>query len=268
MSLYIQKNRTIIRLSGNDAEKLLNSCLSVEFKTGEKNPLWWALLSAQGKILAEGIGAYFDGSFYLDIDKSNKQAFLQKMKLYKMRSNVEIEDLENSHVLCWAKTKQEIGVNLKDPRDEALGFHVIVEKEQAGELGNETEFTLARIKTGIAQIAQDFAADKYFPHDLGMDLLNGVDFSKGCYIGQEIVSRMQYKGAKRKRILVVSNINGKKGDNLLVNEKAIGMIGEVKNGQAIAIVRLDKITQKDNSKINNQPVQLALPKWANYDFDK
>ncbi len=268
MSLYFRQNRVPIRISGADASKLLNSTLSADFIKGEKTPLWWALLSPQGKIQAEGLAIYFDKAFWLDVHISIKNAFLKRMSLYKMRSEVEITDLSESHKIGFCSKNPNLDISFKDPRHKNLGFQIIATKEKTNNWLNDDIFTTLRIKAGVSELGEDFEPDKYFPHDIGMDILKAVDFSKGCYIGQEIVSRMQHKAEIRRRPMLVSNIEAQKGTKIEIDNKQVGIIGQVANNQAIGFVRIDKINNIDTVKINDKPVQLALPDWAYYHLAK
>ncbi len=268
MSLYFRQNRIPIRISGADATKLLNSTLSADFIKGEKNPLWWALLSPQGKIQAEGLAFYFDKAFWLDVHISIKDAFLKRMSLYKMRSNVEIIDLSKSHKIGFCSKNPNLDISFKDPRHKSLGFQIIAPKEKTNDWLNDNIFTSLRIKTVVAELGEDFEPDKYFPHDIGMDILKAVDFSKGCYIGQEIVSRMQHKAEIRRRPVFISNVEAQRGAKIEIDNKQIGIIGQVANNKAIGFVRIDKINNIETAKVNDKLVQLALPDWADYHLTK
>ncbi len=209
MSPLIRTNRAIIKIFGADAEKLLNNVLSVKFMNKENEPKWWALLSPKGKILAEGLAIYWQGSFFLDIHKKSVADFLGKMRLYKMRANVDFLDLSEKYVVGWSEKKIETPMSFRDPRDKDLGFHIFCPKEQADNWGNGYKnFSIKRISLAIGELYEDFLPDKLFVHDLGMDILGGVDFTKGCYIGQEIVSRMQHKANIKNRVAIAYNIEG------------------------------------------------------------
>ncbi len=208
MSPFIRQNRAIIRISGKDAKKLLNDVLSVEFETNNNSPKWWALFSAGGKIQAEGLSIFFEDSFWLDIHKNVADNFLKKMRLYRFRADVEFENLQRDYIVAWSKEKIEQNICFLDPRDSRLGFHSFIEKQQATNLDeNRNGYAIERIGLGIFELCEDFEPDSLFAHDIGMDLLGGVDFSKGCYIGQEVVSRMQHKANIKRRPVIVLNVS-------------------------------------------------------------
>src|SRR5690606_6290777 len=109
--------------------------------------------------------------------------------------------------------------------------------------------------------------DDGFPHDIGMDHLGGVDFKKGCYVGQEVVSRMQHRGTARRRPVIVSGLaTGARGDAVAVDGRPAGTLGTVVDGRAVAIMRIDKVPGPDAAMVGDAPVSLALPGWARYDF--
>lgn len=263
MSVSHRKNRVAIRISGVDAHKLLNDVLTAEIKAQVGSVHWWALLSPQGKIQAEGLITWSDGIFWLDVHTNVVDAFLKRMRLYKLRATAEIEDLRDSYAVGWSAK----GHEGKDPRHADMGYHVIALRDEIGHWDkSDAAYVEARIKYGISELGEDFAADTAFPHDIGMDLLSGVDFAKGCYVGQEVVSRMQHRGTARRRPVIVSGIDAEAGASVVCAGKEAGIIGRVENGKAVAILRLDRISDPAAALVNNNAVQLALPDWASYDF--
>ncbi len=157
----------------------------------------------------------------------------------------------------------------RDSRHPGLGARVIAKKADTGDWGDDDgSYTVARIAAGVAELGPDFAADTVFPHDIGMDFLNGVDFKKGCYVGQEVVSRMQHRGTARRRVVIASSLpNGAgAGAPLLVHDREAGTIGQTHEGKAVAIVRLDRVPDGAAATMGGLPVLLHLPDWATYAF--
>src|SRR5690606_37571597 len=103
-------------------------------------------------------------------------------------------------------------------------------------------------------------------HDLGMDLLEGIDFVKGCYVGQEVVSRMKHRGTARRRPVIVSGLDAPAGSAIVAGNREAGTIGQVVDGKAVAILRLDRLTDPDAVSVADKIVTLELPAWANYQF--
>jgi folate-binding protein YgfZ len=172
------------------------------------------------------------------------------MKMYRLRAAVAIDDLRETHVVGG------------DPG--APSGHVIGTKEEAANwLPPDSHYDAGRVAEGVAELGPDFAADQLFPHDVGMDLLGGVDFKKGCYIGQEVVSRMEHRGTARRRPVIVSGVDAVAGTPVLVGSREAGAIGTPVAGKAVAIVRLDRFDGGEVT-VGGKPVAVALPDWATY----
>ena len=264
MTKVLRPSRAAFRFSGTEAQKLLFDVVTGRV-TADGPAVWFALLSPQGKIQAEGLAGFHDDAFWLDVDASVADAFRKRMKMYKLRAQVEIEDLRASHAVGWTDEAEAPGVSHEDQR--AGGRRFIVEK--GSEIAeDETSYLAARIGRGVLEQGPDYAADSTFPHDVGMDFLDGVDFKKGCYIGQEVVSRMQHRGTARRRPVIVVGLpdGAAPGAPLLVGEREAGAIGTMHDGRAVAIIRLDRVPDAHAATFAGLPVELHLPAWATYKF--
>lgn len=269
MVTILRPSRALFRFSGPDALKLLFDVVTGRIVAEPGPAVWWALLSPQGKIQAEGLSGWADDALWLDVDASVADAFLKRMRMYKLRAAVEIEDLRESHSVGWSAAQPADGIAHADLRASGLGWRVIAPKTDAVDWAPEDdEFLERRIGTSIAELGPDFAADTMFPHDIGMDLLQGVDFKKGCYVGQEVVSRMEHRGTARRRPVIISSLpdGSAAGAPVLVGEREAGTIGKMHVGKAVAIVRLDRIPDEDAATFGGLPVKLRLPDWASYRF--
>lgn len=269
MPELLRKDRVPVRISGPDAQKLLNNVLTAEIAAASEKTHWWALLSPQGKIQAEGlIGWHYDG-FWLDVHEAVADAFLKRMKMYRLRADVEIADMRETHVVGWAQGTPVTGFADRDPRSEDMGYRIITETATAADWPDpehDATYAIIRIGNGITELGADFAPDSAFPHDIGMDLLSGVDFAKGCYVGQEVVSRMQHRGTARRRPVIVTGVEAQAGAEVVCGGKSAGSIGQVAGGTAVALLRLDRLKDPETATIEGRPVQLALPFWASYRF--
>ncbi len=250
MPTILRPSRALFRFSGAEAQKLLFDVVTGRLVAESGPAVWWALLSPQGKIQAEGLSDYDDGAFWLDVDTSVADAFLKRMKMYRLRAAVEIADLRETHAVGWAGGA---------PHTRVIG----TKAESAQWSAPGSSYDAARIAAGIAELGPDFAADTMFPHDVGMDLLGGVDFKKGCYIGQEVVSRMEHRGTARRRPVIVAGITASAGTSVLAGGREAGTIGQVADGHAVAIVRLDRFDGSPVT-VGGAPVAVALPAWATY----
>jgi hypothetical protein len=264
----LRPSRALFRFSGPEAQRLLFDVITARVAAEPGPAVWWALLSPQGKIQAEGLCGWAEDAFWLDVDAGIADAFLRRMRMYKLRAAVEIEDLRETHVVGWSP--EEAGtIAHADRRAEHLGWRIVAERTAtAGWWDEGPDFTRARIAAGVTELGLDFEADTSFPHDIGMDLLGAIDFKKGCYVGQEVVSRMQHRGTARRRPVIVSALpdGAAAGAPLMVGEREVGTIGTMLEGKAIAIVRLDRVPDAEAASFANLPVMLHLPDWATYGF--
>jgi len=265
MPTILRPSRAALRFSGVDAQKLLFDVVTGRLLAEPGPAVWWALLSPQGKIQAEGLSGWAEDAFWLDVDAGAADAFFKKMRMYKLRAAVEIEDLRETHAVGWSFDGWEAGVVHADPR--GFGERVIATKADAAAwLPADDQFTARRISFGLPEEGPDFAVDTTFAHDIGMDLLDGIDFVKGCYVGQEVVSRMKHRGTARRRPVIVSGVEAAAGTEVVAGGRAAGTLGEVVDGRAVAVLRLDRITDVTAVTVEGKPVTVELPLWANYQF--
>lgn len=263
MTTYLRSDRAVFRFSGADAHKLINDVVTGAIPTAPGAASFWALLSPQGKILAEGLAGFSEDAFWLDVHQSVADDFFKRMRMYKLRAKAEIEDLRATHRVGFSTEAGE--------RDRTgpvqLGSRVIAPIEKAsGWVQDDTPYHAARIASGILHQGNDFPANDAFAHDIGMDLLEGIDFIKGCYVGQEVVSRMKHRGTARRRPVIVSGIEAASGSAVVAGGREAGTLGQVVNGNAVAILRLDRITDPDAVTVEGKLVKVALPQWATYRF--
>lgn len=273
MSLFLLDRRSLVRMRGEDARKLLNDTLTCRFSDlGAGTGRWFALLSPQGKILVEGLATFEEDAFWFDLDSDVVADFLRRMKMYRLRAKVEIEEIAD-HAVVWTPDgdvpPSGSVARYGDERSPGLGTRHIVPRadlphgiEPVGDA-----YERARVHAGVAEYP-DFEPNTTFPHDIGMDFLRGLDFKKGCYVGQEVVSRMEHRGTARRRAVIVTGVpdGAGRGAPILVGERTIGEIGHPANGTAVAVVRLDRVTDGVRPTLGGLPVTLELPRWAGYQF--
>jgi len=266
MATNLRRGRTVVRFSGPDAHRLLNDVLTGRFDPQSDDAGWWALLTPQGKILAEGLAGFADGAWWLDVSAGVAENFLKRMKMYRLRAKAEIEDLTESHRVGWSAEKPADGIVHRDARGGGLGCRVVAPVEAANGWGDGEDFVKARIAAGIAELGEDFEPETTFAHDIALDLNDGIDFEKGCYVGQEVVSRMKHRGTARRRPVIVSGVSAPAGSAVTAGGREAGRIGHVVDGSAVAVLRLDRITDPNATTVEGAPVTLRLPAWATYAF--
>lgn len=250
MTPILRPSRALFRFSGPDAQKLLFDVVTGRLLAEPGPAIWWALLSPQGKIQAEGLSSYEDNAFWLDVDAGVADAFFKRMRMYKLRAAVEIEDLRTTHAVGWAGDA---------PHTRVIGTKAESQQWDAP----DSSYDAARIAAGIAEQGPDFGPDVMFPHDIGMDFLHGVDFQKGCYIGQEVVSRMERRGTARRRAVIVSGVDAPAGTAITVGGRESGSIGMAVGGKAVGVARLDRFDGGE-AQVDGKPVTITLPDWATY----
>ncbi len=266
MTIEKRADRVAFKISGPDATHLLHDVLTPTVAE-DGAARWYGLLAPQGKLLAEGLIGWAENAYWLDVPTAVADNFFKRMKMYRLRAKLEIEDLSETHAVGWSAEAPKMGIAHADTRTSGLGYRVIAPVEESADWADGTRQAATRIASGIAEMGPDFGPDEVFPHDIGMDHLGGVDFKKGCYVGQEVVSRMQHRGTARRRPVIVSGLAAAKtGDTLSVDGKSIGAIGTPVDGKAVATARIDKISGPDLATVNGEPVSLALPSWARYGF--
>lgn len=266
MTIHLRSDRVIFRFSGPDAHRLVNDVVTGIMPTSVEEPAsLWALLSPQGKILAEGLAGWSEDALWLDVHQSVADDFFKRMRMYRLRAKVEIDDLRDSHRMGFATEPSHLAH--KDRRGPVtLGYRIIAPFEETGDWSDDAAYHTARIANGILHQGNDFPANDTFAHDIGMDILDGIDFVKGCYVGQEVVSRMKHRGTARRRPVVVSGVDAPAGTPVIAGTREAGTIGQVVDGKAVAILRLDRISDAAAATLDGKPVNLALPMWATYQF--
>lgn len=261
MTIHLRADRAVFRFSGPDAHKLLNDVVTGPIPNAGNQAAWWALLSPQGKVLAEGLAGWARDALWLDVHASVADDFFKRMKMYRLRASVVIDDLRETHRVGWA-SGAETGAIVHQGR---VGYRVIDSADEAkGWVADDSDYARARIAAGLAELGQDFAPDSVFAHDIGMDILDGIDFAKGCYVGQEVVSRMKHRGTARRRPVIVRGVGT--AAPVLANARDSGTIGRVVDGAAVGILRLDRFGPGIAATVDGKPVTLELPAWATYAF--
>jgi tRNA-modifying protein YgfZ len=246
-------DRGVISLSGPDAAGFLDNLLTVSVGAlCEGQARFGALLTPQGKIIADGFIVAVEGGFFFDCPALLAKDLVKRLSLYKLRAKVDIADRIADHrvVAVWGdgNVPEHAAVVFDDPRFAALGKRAIVSSNQDADAFETTDaYQAHRIGLGIPQGGRDFLYSDAFPHEADMDFLHGIDFGKGCYVGQEVVSRMQHRGTARTRCVRVRFSSGSapaEGTEAMAGDKLIGRIGSsTEDGYAMALLRLDRVEE-------------------------
>jgi folate-binding protein YgfZ len=281
MPMAYLADRGVVRLAGEGTRALLDGLLTCDLdRVAPGRPRFGALLSPQGKILFDFI--VFEGSdgFYLDCAREAAGKLVERLGFYRLRAKVAIEDLSETLgvVAGWGDTPmpgQESGLAAADPRLPALGWRALIGQAIAAEFGwaGANAYEAHRIALGVPEGGKDFPFNDAFPHEALMDQLHGVDFDKGCYVGQEVVSRMQHRGTARTRIVPVIYLEGTApaaGTEVVAGGRAIGRIGSGAGRHGLAMLRLDRaadaLSAGEILRAGALPIRLEKPAWATFPF--
>jgi folate-binding protein YgfZ len=286
MKAALLGERGVVKVGGDDARKFLNGLLTTDIdKVSPAGASFGALLTPQGKIMVDMIVAEApadDGSgFFIDCPRALARTLTDRLNFYKLRAKVLVEDL--SEVLgvmaVWDGIGEtEYGLCYADPRLEALGMRCMLPphlaSEAAADLGaslvDAKEYETHRIALGAPRGGLDFRYNDAFPHEADMDQLNGIDFDKGCYVGQEVVSRVEHRGTARKRVVPVTfaDFGPEAGVPVKVGDVEVGTMGSSAGGRGLAMLRLDRVGE---ALAAGQPLMsggIALrpvkPAWAQF----
>ena len=198
------KDRAVITLSGPDRRSLLQGIITnnVDHLDDGKG-LYAALLTAQGKFLHDFFLVEKNDTIYLDCEADRMAELFQKLLMYRLRSNVKILDLSDHYkIITGTQRFENIDLSYADPRHAKMGYRAIVDMFPQGD--TETSYHVRRIKLGIAEGSRDFIPAKSTVLEGPFEQLTGLDYEKGCYVGQEVTARMKYRGKIKKLMMPVT----------------------------------------------------------------
>ncbi len=257
-------HRTLIRLAGPDTMALLERTVThrvQDWREGETR--YGALLTPQGKIIADYLARRTDDGVLLDVHEDAAEDLMKRLKMFRLRAAVEIGVDETLAVVT---TKE----GDDDPRSLKLWWRDYVPVADAGETIPDENWRANRIAAGVPEWGADYRAAEVFPTDINMDVMGGVDYKKGCFVGQEVASRMKRRGKIRKRTLPVQGAALEAGADILA-AAPIGTMTSVAGGAGLALVRTDRLAKAlaEGAALtcNGEPVTFDLPDWARAEID-
>ncbi len=275
-------DRSVLEIGGEDRASFLQGLLTndVEGLT-EGEGRFASLLSPQGKILFDFFIVSAGDTFLVDCPSEYAADLAKRLALYRLRARVTIASASDRWVVGavwgegapeWARANAPVAY--PDPRLPALGFRVLVlGSHQPDFSASFDDYEAMRVALAVPDGGKDYAYGDAFPHEACFDLLHGVNFRKGCYVGQEVVSRMQHRGTARTRVLAVSAKQPlpQDGADIMAGGFAVGRLGSVAGERGVALARVDRVKEAlakgQNLAAGGVPVELSAPVWANYSLD-
>jgi len=267
--------RAIVTVSGPEAESFLQNLITTDLgKLAPGEVLPGALLTPQGKILFDFLVSR-DGEAAIRLETGVEQGegLLKRLTMYKLRAPVTLALVSPASVsVTLGDADGESG--LRDMRFARAG-ETVFRRYDAPNDGTSSAidaYDRLRIESGIAVSGADYALQDAFPHDVLMDFNGGLSFKKGCYVGQEVVSRMQHRGTARRRVVIVraATTLPETGTAITANGRPIGMLGSVLDQSGLAILRIDKageaIAKSEPILAGDVAVTLSLPAWSGLTF--
>jgi tRNA-modifying protein YgfZ len=278
--------RSVLKITGDDARKFLDGLFTNDMSSvNEAEAGYGALLTPQGKIIVDffvvGLAGEDGGGFLLDVPRAMLPDLARRLSAYKLRSRVAIEDLtETAAVLAASdggRLPPDCGIVYRDPRYAGMGDRAIVDAADAPGLADATaeDYHDHRIAVGMPDGGKDFAYAGLdaFPHEALLDQLGGVSFTKGCYVGQEVVSRVQHRGTARSRIVPIVFVEGLRSEwevDVTAGERVIGRVGSTAKGRGLATVRLDKVADAlaagEQIRAGGLDIRIEKPPFVRFPF--
>ena len=289
-NVYILDDRAILYINGEDAKEFLQNLISNDInKVNDSNSCFSSLLTPQGKFLYEFIIVKHKSGFLLDCEKPQAEELFKQLSLYKLRSKVEILNLSNEFVvaafshekfLTFDEAKDQPGYTIKyredpiflDPRNKDLGARLIINLEKLYLSLKKLDLHDANLKEyyslshslGIVPKDLNKLKDKLFGIECNFEELNGIDFKKGCYVGQENTARIKLKNKLSKRLFPINVINGKlhEGESIYNNEIEIGKV-LIDSDYPFALIKYlnENFDEKANFKTKEASINVNKPDW-------
>jgi folate-binding protein YgfZ len=272
-------DRAVVRVTGEAARNFLQGLITNHIeKAATGSAIHAGLLTPQGKILVDFFVLPADGGYLLETAKDKVAELIQRLTIYKLRSQVAFAEEPSFKIAAsWGSAPQlpDGAVAYADPRLSELGFRILLPSNaDLGVLGctlaTEDDYHARRIALGVPEGGRDYAFGDTFPHEAMFDQLNGVDFNKGCFVGQEVVSRMEHRGTARKRIVGVEGEGPlpPSGTEIVAGAMPIGVLGSVAGNKGLALLRLDRAEEAKAAGTSLHAGEVAVafrvPSWARF----
>ena len=289
-NVYILEDRGILFVNGLDAKEFLQNLVTNDInKVDNSNSCFASLLTPQGKFLFDFLIVKHKSGYFIDCEKKQADNLFKKLNIYKLRSKVEIMNLSNEFVIAafsyekfmsFKEAKDILGYTFKyredpiilDPRHKKLGGRLIINLEKLYlslkkldlKSAEPNEYYKFSHELGIPQRDMDKLSDKLFGIECNFEELNGIDFKKGCYVGQENTSRIKLRNKLSKRLLPIQLIKGnlKEGASIFNNENEVGKV-LINNNQPFGLIKYlsDHFNHEAEFRSENAIFKIKKPDW-------
>jgi folate-binding protein YgfZ len=268
------EDRSVISIRGTEARSFLQGLISNDMAAcAPGKGIYAALLTPQGKILFEFFVTEHEDRFLLDCAAARAPDLAKRLAFYRLRAKIDIALAEDRVAALWNGVTQAptivVLAAFSDPRLSALGVRLIGPPallQSAIADARAADYRSHALKFGVPDSA-DVPPDSVFALDAGLEELGGVDFKKGCYVGQEVTARMKHRASARRRFLI-AEIDGDlppPGTKLEASGREVGTLATGARGRALALVRLDRVSEADSAGEDitamGQKVRLQRPSW-------
>ncbi len=256
--------RALIRLSGADWRSFLQGLITQDVETLEVGGMRYAaLLSPQGRLLYDLFILAEEGGALLDAPATGREGLVARLRMYRLRAKVEIEPIEGEVAVLFGEAPVVEPGWRTDPRLAAIGWRSVGPAAPAGSArASAHDYDLHRLSHGVPDVVRDVLSDRVYALEANFDLLNAIDFRKGCFVGQETTSRMKRRSVVKSR-MVPLRFDGAPppaGAEVLSGALRAGVVSSGAEGIALGLMRLDRAVDADLS-VDGQPVRLDVPDW-------
>ena len=226
--------RKVFRITGTDARKFLQNLITNDVKRLDDGPIYSALLTPQGKFIADFFLIAEGESILLDVDADASATLIPRLNMYKLRADVDISQTD----LIVSRGLDNAPLNaVADPRHANMGWRYYGREDHNT---NDIDWDALRVEHTIPEMGRELDADSYIL-EMGFEKLNGVDFKKGCYVGQEVTARMKHKTDLRKGLVrLIADADIPENADVISNGKIIGRTHTSFGKHALAYLRFDR----------------------------
>ncbi len=254
-------HRGVIEIDGEDKETFLQGLISNDINlVTPTQAIYATLLTPQGRFLFDFFITDKDGIFLLDVELARHEALLKKLSLFKLRSKVTLKARPDLKIYALWGEENFPREAYPDPRLKTLGARLIGQTEPNASV---EEYDLHRLKLGVPEGGIDLLPEKAILLESGLDELNAVSWTKGCYMGQELTARTKYRGLVRKRLFPVK-IEGsapESGAKVFLGDTAVGEMRSSCNGYGLALLRIEAAKSGEALQCENASLTPYIPVW-------